>query len=70
MNCSGSYAIATVSAIGDRFCKATGEKYEFSPQEIISCNVINENCNGGFAKESLDHGNTKGMIINYSFFNI
>jgi len=49
-NCSSSWAIAAVSSVANRFCINDPVNYKMfalSPQNLVSCDVINDGCKGG-----------------------
>jgi cathepsin B len=63
-NCSSSYAIATVSAITDRWCKNNQLNYPIlSPQGPLACDkAINKQCKGGYVSRTLDYAKIYGLV--------
>lgn len=61
-NCSSAYALATVSAIVDRWCKINPNFPVLSPQTPLACDkAINNGCKGGFVSRTLDYAKIYGL---------
>ena len=63
-NCSSSYAIASVSAITDRWCRSNQVDYpDLSAHTPVFCDkVINSNCKAGFVSRTLDYAKMYGLV--------
>jgi cathepsin B len=63
-NCSSSYAIAAVSAITDRWCRANDLSFPvLSPQGPLACDkAINHQCKGGYLSRTLDYAKIYGLV--------
>lgn len=49
-NCTGSWAVASASALADRFCISNPSEFSnlrLSPQQLLSCDNVNRGCAGG-----------------------
>jgi len=48
--CGSCWAFGTTEAFSDRICVATNGSTNVvvSPQEVVSCDITSEGCNGGF----------------------
>lgn len=63
-NCSSSYALASVAAINDRWCRNNKEEHPIlSPQASLACDkVINKNCKEGYVSRTLDYAKIYGLV--------
>lgn len=63
-NCSSSYAIATVSAITDRWCRSNELSFpRLSAQGPLACDkAINSQCRGGYVSRTLDYAKIYGLV--------
>ncbi len=62
--CAASYAFALSSALAERKCISNSEDHAtpLSAQELLSCDVVNNGCKGGFLNNSLDYIRSKGLV--------
>jgi cathepsin B len=62
--CSATHALTTVSVVADRICIASESKKRvpLSTQDVLSCDVSNHGCDGGFANRVLNFGKKKGFV--------
>lgn len=62
-NCTSAHVMAVVSTVEDRMCiQQEGIKFQFSTQDVISCDSENFYCNGGYVSSALNYAMTKGFI--------
>lgn len=63
-NCSSSYAIASVGAITDRWCRSSELSFPLlSPQGPLACDkAINHQCKGGYVSRTLDYAKIYGLV--------
>mmetsp|Transcript_86721 Transcript_86721/g.250461 ORF Transcript_86721/g.250461 Transcript_86721/m.250461 type:complete len:387 (-) Transcript_86721:77-1237(-) len=69
-NCSASWAIATASALSNRFCIADPEKHKdltLSPQQLLSCDNANRGCNGGDIDSAYNYIQREGLVSETCF---
>jgi len=61
--CGSSYAFASASTTAERLCIASKDQKlsPLSPQELISCDVNNSGCKGGYLNNALDYIKSKGL---------
>lgn len=62
MNCSSSYAIASLSSVADRICMGSNNTVRLSAQEIIDCDTANNGCDGGYVNKVFNFGMKKGFV--------
>jgi len=62
--CGASYAFTVAQTTSQRLCISNkAEKLtQFSVQELLSCDVANQGCKGGYINNSLDYLRTKGIV--------
>lgn len=62
-DCGSSYAFALASALSERICitKGGSQPTPLSAQELLTCDVVNNGCKGGYLNNSLDYLKTKGI---------
>lgn len=61
--CGSSYAFALASALAERVCIANNasQATPLSAQELLTCDVVNNGCKGGYLNNSLDYIRGKGL---------
>lgn len=64
ITCGSSYAIAVSQTIAERVCiqSNTQRLVQLSTQELLSCDVSNQGCKGGYLNNSLDYVRAKGLV--------
>ena len=62
--CGSSYAFVLAQTLAERACiaNASEKSTPLSAQELLSCDVINNGCKGGYLNNSLDHIRAKGLV--------
>ncbi len=67
--CGASYAFATTTATAERACINSSEQKltQLSAQELLSCDVLNQGCKGGYLNTSLDYIRNKGVVDEQCF---
>lgn len=67
--CGSSYAFAASQTAAERLCIASKDQKltQLSPQELLSCDVANQGCKGGYINNSLDYMRTKGLVDEQCF---
>jgi len=67
--CGSSYAFASAQTAAERLCINSKEKKltQFSYQELISCDVQNQGCKGGYVNNAMDYMRTKGLVDEQCF---
>lgn len=68
-NCSSSFAVASASAISDRYCLATKKNVRLSAQHFLSCQeeALGNECAGGSIASFLDFAKKKGIVDDQCF---
>merc|ERR1719356_1159524 len=69
-NCTASWAIATASALSNRFCisdPATYSELMLSPQQLLSCDNINRGCSGGDIDSAWQYIQREGLVSEICF---
>jgi cathepsin B len=69
-NCSSSWAMASVSALGNRYCIQDSEKYpnlQLSAQAALSCDGQNGGCTGGHLDSVWDFLESSGTVTESCF---
>lgn len=69
-NCSASWAIATASALSNRFCIAdptTHGELILSPQQLLSCDRANRGCEGGDVDGAWNYMMREGLVSEVCF---
>lgn len=69
-NCSASWAIATASALSNRFCIADPTAYMdlmLSPQQLLSCDSVNRGCHGGDIDSTWAYIEKEGLVSEACF---
>jgi cathepsin B len=68
-NCSSSFAVASASAISDRYCFATKKNVRLSAQHFLSCqeDALGNECSGGSIASFLDFAKKKGIVDDQCF---
>lgn len=63
-SCGSCYAMATTTMLEARVRKQTNNriKERMSVQQIISCSVYNQGCNGGYSYLALKFGNEVELV--------
>lgn len=64
-NCTASWAIATTSALSNRFCISDPDAYGkamLSPQQLLSCDQNNRGCRGGSIDSVFLHIEKEGLV--------
>jgi len=67
--CGASYAFAATQTVAERLCigKKAQKLVTLSAQELLSCDVQNQGCKGGYINNSLDYMRTKGIVNEQCF---
>ena len=67
--CGSSYAFAATSATAERLCISSKEQKltPLSVQELLSCDLANQGCKGGYLNIALDYMRTKGIVDEQCF---
>ena len=60
--CGGCYAIAFASMMSNRYCILTNERIEVSSQDIISCDLRNYGCSGGYVEAIIQYSQNEGIV--------
>lgn len=62
--CGSCWAFSAASVLSDRFCIATNStnKPYLSPQDMVSCDVSNNACNGGLLDKAWDYLEKYGIV--------
>jgi cathepsin B len=62
--CGSSYAFAASQAAAERLCIASKDQTlrQLSVQELLSCDVSNQGCKGGYLNTALDYIRSKGLV--------
>lgn len=69
-NCTASWAIATASALSNRFCISSPSEYSelmLSPQQLLSCDSMNRGCNGGDIDTAWNFIEREGLVSEICF---
>lgn len=69
-NCTASWAIATASAMSNRFCISDPQAYGdlmLSPQQLLSCDVQNRGCDGGDIDTAWRFVEQQGLVSEMCF---
>jgi len=69
-NCTASWAIATASALGNRFCVSNPWEYSdlmLSPQQLLSCDTMNRGCSGGDIDSAWNYIEREGLVSENCF---
>jgi hypothetical protein len=69
-NCTASWAIATASALSNRFCISDPTEYSelmLSPQQLLSCDIANRGCSGGDLDTVWNYITTEGLVSETCF---
>jgi len=69
-NCTASWAIATASALSNRFCVSSPEYYGdlmLSPQQLLSCDTMNRGCSGGDIDTAWNYIQREGLVSEICF---
>lgn len=69
-NCTASWAIATASALSNRFCVSSPSEYSelmLSPQQILSCDHSNRGCSGGDIDTVWNYITREGLVSELCF---
>lgn len=69
-NCTASWAIATASALSNRFCVGSPEEYSelmLSPQQMLSCDSMQRGCNGGDIDTAWNFIEREGLVSEICF---
>ena len=61
-NCGSCWAFATASVVSDLCCLQSQDQGRLSSQELISCDRVNNGCNGGLAANALKYVQAKGLV--------
>jgi cathepsin B len=64
ITCGSSYAISISQTIAERVCinSKTQKLVQLSAQELLSCDVNNQGCKGGYLNSALDYVRNKGLV--------
>jgi cathepsin B len=67
--CGSSYAFAISQTASERLCITgkTSKLVSLSPQELLSCDLQNNGCKGGYLNNSLDYIRAKGLVDEQCF---
>jgi cathepsin B len=67
--CGSSYAFAASQTAAERLCINSKDQrlVKLSPQELISCDVANQGCKGGYLNSALDYMRGKGLVDEQCF---
>jgi cathepsin B len=62
--CGSSYALTVSQTISERNCISSKDHklVNLSAQELLSCDVSNQGCKGGYINNALDYIRTKGIV--------
>lgn len=69
-NCTASWAIATASALSNRFCVGDPNEYSelmLSPQQLLSCDTMQRGCNGGDLDTAWNFVEREGLVSEICF---
>lgn len=69
-NCTASWALATASAMGNRFCIADPDTHAdlmLSPQQLLSCDLNNRGCQGGDLDTVWNYISNEGIVSELCF---
>jgi len=69
-NCTASWAIASASVLSNRFCVSDPAQYAdlmLSPQELLSCDHINQGCGGGYIDTAWLYMAREGLVSELCF---
>lgn len=69
-NCTASWAIATASALSNRFCVGSPTEYSelmLSPQQLLSCDTMQRGCNGGDIDTAWNFVEREGLVSELCF---
>jgi cathepsin B len=69
-NCTASWAIATASALSNRFCVGSPTEYSelmLSPQQLLSCDQMQRGCNGGDIDTAWQFAEREGLVSEICF---
>lgn len=63
-NCTANHVLTSVSAVEDRLCIESEDSklFNFSSQDVISCDDKNFYCNGGYVTNALNYGVEHGYV--------
>jgi cathepsin B len=64
LQCGSCWAFAASEVLSDRFCIATSEKINviLSPQDLVSCDVADSGCEGGYIDKSWEYLKNTGIV--------
>ena len=60
--CGSCWAHSAVCSLEGQYINVTGERTEFSEQDLMDSNIDNNGCNGGFAFKAFDFIKKRGGI--------
>lgn len=69
-NCTASWAIATASALSNRFCVSNPTEYSelmLSPQQMLSCDSMQRGCSGGDIDTAWNFIEREGLVSEICF---
>mmetsp|Transcript_35548 Transcript_35548/g.113501 ORF Transcript_35548/g.113501 Transcript_35548/m.113501 type:complete len:286 (-) Transcript_35548:208-1065(-) len=69
-NCTASWAVASASALSNRFCVSDPSTYSelmLSPQQLLSCDTMNRGCNGGDIDSAWNYLEREGLVSEICF---
>merc|ERR1712054_665479 len=69
-NCTASWAIATASALSNRFCVGNPTEYSelmLSPQQLLSCDTMHRGCSGGDIDTAWNFVEREGLVSEICF---
>merc|ERR1719456_895785 len=69
-NCTASWAIATASALSNRYCVGSPTDYSelmLSPQQMLSCDTMQRGCNGGDIDTAWNFVEREGLVSEICF---
>jgi cathepsin B len=70
LNCTASWAIATASALSNRFCVGSPTEYSelmLSPQQLLSCDTMQRGCSGGDIDTAWSYIEREGLVSELCF---
>ena len=62
-NCGSNWAISAAGVLSDRFCISKNETVTLSPQWLVSCNLQNGGCAGGYIQYAWNYMKTHGIPL-------
>jgi len=67
-NCAASWAFSVAGMISDQCCMKKGKDYGWlSSQELVSCDMTNNGCGGGYVKNAIEYVIRKGLVTEECF---